>query len=280
MTITIRPATESDSHACGDAMYVAFRTVDQRHGFPSYFTDRNHAQQAAHSLITADYVYALVAEGNGRILGSAFMNEKRPIHAIGPVSVHPDVQTRGIGRKFMNHLLDRAHSAAGVRLTQDAFNVSSLALYASLGFSLVESLVILTGKCTAPPPANITVRSVRETDRQTCIDLSHQVIGFDRVPQSLLDLQCIIRDDHLTAYTADLSVDGYSFAETEDDMRALIHAIAAQQSGPCSFLLPTRYASLLRDCLANGFRITKPLNLMVKGQYQSPQGCYLPNLLY
>ena len=280
MTVTIRPATESDSNACGDAMYVAFHTVDQQHGFPSYFTDRDHAQQAARSLITADHVYSLIAEGNGRILGSVFMNEKRPIRAIGPVSVHPDVQNRGIGRKFMDHLLDRASNAVGVRLTQDAFNVASLSLYTSLGFSIAESLVILTGKCTTQPPADITVRPVRETERQACIDLSTRVLGFDRVPQSLLDLQCVIRKGHLTAYTAELSVDGYTIAETEDDIRVLIQAIAAQKSSPCSFLLPMRYTTLLRNCLIDSFRITKPLNLMVKGQYQSPKGYYLPNLLY
>lgn len=280
MPITIRKAIQNDIEACAEAMYVAFITVDKKHGFPSYFTDLNHAKDAARSLITNPHGYGIVATDNTQVIASAFMNEKRPIRAIGPVSVHPNYQGRGIGRQLMEHLLDRAQDAPSVRLTQDAFNTTSLSLYTSLGFALVESLVWIEGKFKNMPQNVPQISPITQKSRADCVALCQKVMGFDRVPDNLTDAYCIIQNGHITAYTIGLSTDGYTVAETEDDMQALMLSIAAQKPGTLSCLIPTRHTSLLLWCLTEGFKIRKPLNLMVKGHYQIPNGIYFPNLLY
>lgn len=280
MPITIRQATQNDIETCAEAMYVAFITVDKKHGFPSYFTDLNHAKDAARSLITNPHGYGIVATDNNQVIASAFMNEKRPIRAIGPVSVHPNYQGRGIGRQLMEHLLDRAQNAPSVRLTQDAFNTTSLSLYTSLGFALVESLVWIEGKFKNMPQNVPQVSPITQKNRAECIALCQKIMGFDRVPDNLTDAHCIIQNGHITAYTVGLSTDGYTVAETENDMHALMLGIAAQKPGTLSCLIPTRHTSLLLWCLTEGFKIRKPLNLMVKGHYQIPNGIYFPNLLY
>ncbi len=280
MMISVRQATEADIDACAQAMYIAFLTIDKRHHFSSYFTDLDHARMATQNLITNDNIYGLVAEADGRVVASAFMNEKRPIRAVGPVSVHPDFQNRGIGRKLMDMLLDRANDAPSVRLTQDAFNTGSLALYTSLGFNTVEYLALIQGKFKSQAPSDLKFRPVFKTDFDKCIALCQKVVGFDRVPGNPIDMYCVIHNDRITAYTVDLSTDGYTLGETEADIQALILNIAAKTSGELAFLVPTSYPNLLRWCLSEGMRITKPLNLMVKGEYQTPRGIYLPNLLY
>ena len=280
MSITIRQATQNDIDACAEAMYEAFITVDQKHGFPSYFTDLPHAKDAARSLITNPHGYGIVATDNHQVIASAFMNEKRPIRAIGPVSVHPNHQGRGIGRQLMEHLLNRAQDALSVRLTQDAFNTISLSLYTSLGFALVESLVWIEGKFKTLPPNVDTIYPITEKNRDDCIALCQKVTGFDRVPDNLTDTHCVIKNNRITAYTVGLSTDGYTVAETENDMRTLMLGIAAQKSGTLSCLMPTRHTTLLLWCLNEGLKIRKPLNLMVKGHYQHPNGIYFPNLLY
>lgn len=280
MMVSIRQATEADIDGCAQSMYVAFLTLDKRHHFPSYFTDLDHAKMAARILITNDNSYGLVAESDGRIVGSAFMNEKRPIRAIGPVSVHPDFQNRGIGRRLTDLLLDRANDAPSMRLTQDAFNTGSLALYTSLGFDTVESLALVQGKFKTQPPPDLEFRPIFKTDYDECIALCQKVAGFDRVPNNPIDMFCILRNGHITAYTVDLSTEGYTLGESEADVQALILHIAAQKSSQLAFLVPHSYPNLLRWCIDEGLHITKPLNLMVKGQYQKPKGIYLPNLLY
>jgi len=280
MSITFRQATESDFKTCAESMYIAFKTVDQKHGFPSYFTNLHHAQDAARSLITNPDAYNVVATENNRIIASAFMNEKRDICGIGPVSVHPDYQGQGIGRKIMEHLLERAQNADSIRLTQDAFNTTSLSLYTSLGFALVESLTWIEGKLKNIPSTNSDIRRLNQSDHTHCIDLCTQILGFYRGPSTFSDTFGLFQNNELTAYTTCLSTDGYTLAQTEEDMRNLIIGLAAQQSGTISFLLPTQHTQLLLWCLGEGLKIKKPLNLMVKGEYQPPNGIYFPNLLY
>lgn len=280
MSITIRQAFETDIETCAESMYMAFTTIDQKHGFPSYFTDRNHATQATRNLLTHPHIYSIVATENNRVIASAFMNEKRPIRSIGPVSVHPHYQGHGIGRKLMEHLLNRAQDAPNIRLTQDAFNTTSLSLYTSLGFALVESLVWIEGQFKNTPHHNTQIVSLDTSNYDDCITLCNQVLGFYRGPDDFTEVNGIFKNNQLTAYATGLSVDGYTIAQTENDLRTLILGIAAQKLGTLSFLLPTRYTALLLWCIHSGLKIKKPLNLMAKGAYQQPNGFYFPNLLY
>ena len=68
--------------------------------------------------------------------GSNFLLRPDEVGAVGPVSVDPGLQAKGLGRALMEDVLRHARdSGTGkVRLMQDAFNAVSLSLYASLGF--------------------------------------------------------------------------------------------------------------------------------------------------
>src|SRR5439155_17388505 len=80
----------------------------------------------------------LVAERDGEVLGSAFIDERSMVAGIGPVSVDPGAQDAGVGRALMEAALERERSrqAAGVRLVQTAYHYRSLALYLKLGFAV------------------------------------------------------------------------------------------------------------------------------------------------
>lgn len=75
--------------------------------------------------------HCAVAEYESRIIGSACMDERSAICGIGPVSVAPDFQNRGVGRALMATMLDRVHQkgSRGVRLPQATFHNRSLGLY-------------------------------------------------------------------------------------------------------------------------------------------------------
>src|SRR5262249_1455095 len=104
--------------------------------------------------------YSMVAERDGRILGSNFLDERSPIAGVGPITVDPQAQDRGVGRSLMQGVLDRAASKgfAGVRLVQAAYHSRSLSLYVSLGFDVREPLANVQG---TPPRITIPGRSVR-----------------------------------------------------------------------------------------------------------------------
>ena len=82
----------------------------------------------------------IVAEIDGRIVGSAFLKQLGPERCrhvgVLSVGVHPDRQRTGIGRALMTHLIEhgRAHGLQRLELYVRGDNAPAQALYVSLGF--------------------------------------------------------------------------------------------------------------------------------------------------
>ena len=87
------------------------------------------------SMMFSPGFYGVVAEREGRIVGSNCLDERSIISGVGPITIEPAAKS-GIGRKLMQAVMDRANEqgAAGIRLVQAAFHNRSLSLYAGLGF--------------------------------------------------------------------------------------------------------------------------------------------------
>ncbi len=137
MSANVRPAVAEDAEACGRVMYHAFKGIADAHGFPPDFPSVEAGTRLAAVLIAQPSVFGVVAEEDGRVVGSNFLAEGDPIRAVGPITVGPAHQGGGVGRRLMEAVLDRAGGAVGVRLVADAFNTRSVALYASLGFEVM-----------------------------------------------------------------------------------------------------------------------------------------------
>jgi hypothetical protein len=88
------------------------------------------------------------------------------------------VQERGIGRRLMQDVLDRAaeQKFPGVRLLQAGFNNRSLCLYTMLRSR--EPMSILQGKALDAKISGYDVRPATEAD--ACNRLCRQVHGHDR----------------------------------------------------------------------------------------------------
>ena len=132
MGFTIREAVADDWQECGRICYEAFATVAARHGFPPDFPTVAAAAEPIRYVINHPRIYGVVAESDGRILGSNFLDERSTISGLGPISVDPAAQDHGVGRALMTAVLDRAgeRRAPGVRLIQIAYHNRSLSLYA------------------------------------------------------------------------------------------------------------------------------------------------------
>src|ERR1019366_9836665 len=99
--VTVREAVDADWQECGRICFEAFATIAIGHGFPPDFPPVEAAAEPIHHLINHPQVYGVVAEADGRILGSSFLDERSLISAIGPVSVDPTAQNDGLGRALM-----------------------------------------------------------------------------------------------------------------------------------------------------------------------------------
>src|SRR6266568_1926553 len=118
MSVALRPGTPADSEACGRICYEAFKAIGTAHNFPPDFPSPEVASGVLSALLGHDGIYAVVAEHAGRIVGSNFLDERSPIAGLGPITVDPEGQNRGVGGRLMQDVLNRAagKQVAGVRL--------------------------------------------------------------------------------------------------------------------------------------------------------------------
>lgn len=287
MNIELRPVTSADAEECGRIIYEAFKSIAERHNFPLDFPAIEMGMQFAHAFIENPSIYGVVAESDGRILGSNFLSEWDEIRAVGPITVDPEFQGHGVGRRLMQAVIERGSKAAGVRLVQDAFNTTSMSLYTSLGFDVKEPLVMIEGRIQSEVPAGVEVRPMFDEDLAVCGQLHKRVHGFERTNE-LHDMPPMftpvvaVREGRIVAYTSAPTFwpFNHGVAETEADMQALLAGAGAESDEPFMFLLPIRQAGLFRWCLEKGMRVVKPMTLMAMGEYQEPRGCFLPSVGY
>jgi len=283
--IVLRAATPLDGPSSGQICYDAFAAINAAHGFPCDFPGPEAAIGLLSMMFSCPGLYSVVAEVDGRILGSNILDERSSICGVGPISVAPTAQNLGVGRKLMQAVMDRAQErhAAGVRLVQAAFHNRSFSLYVSLGFDVREPLACLQGPAIQRSFAGYTVRPAADADLRSCNALSHQVHGFNRAAELVHAIaegtaRVVEREGRITAYTTHLGFFGHSTAETNLDMQSLI-AAAESFAGP-GILVPSRNNALLRWCLANGLRVVQPMTLMSLGLYNDPAGAWLPSVAY
>jgi predicted N-acetyltransferase YhbS len=284
--VTLRPAEPGDASDCAQIVFDAFGAIHDYHRFQRDFPALEAAAGLMSVFIPHPMIWGVVAEIDGRIVGSNFLDERDPIRGVGPITVDPGSQDMGVGRKLMEAVMERGEGAPGIRLLQDAFNMRSLSLYASLGFDVKEPAAVVIGKPRSGPVRGVDVRALEEGDLDECGALCKRIHGFERTNELRDSIQALasfvaLRDGRITAYASSVTFWplNHAVAETQDDMIALLQGAATVVEDPLEFLVPLR-TELLGWCLEEGLRLQKPMNLMATGYYEEPRGCWFPSVLY
>jgi GNAT superfamily N-acetyltransferase len=172
-------AVEED---CGGICYEGFKFVfvKERHGFPPQFASIEAGVGRVRSMLNAPSISGVVAETEGKIAGFAFLTERDPVRAIGPIVVDPSVLSRGIGRRLREALSKRARGANSIRLVQAGFNLQSLSLYANLGFDVKEQMIVMTGRPRRSAAKGYSIRHLEEKDVAVCEALHTRILGYER----------------------------------------------------------------------------------------------------
>ena len=285
MNTKLRPGNREDAPACGLIDFEAFKSVSSQHNFPWDFPSVEVATSVVTMMLSNPGFYSVVAELDGKVVGSNFLDERNPISGVGPISVDPKVQNQTIGRSLMLAVMERsAHRGfAGIRLVQAAYHNRSLCLYTKLGFDTRETL----SKMYGPPPKlkfpGYEVRAGAAEDLDACNQLCSRIHGHDRGGE-LSDAinqgtaKVVEHTGRITGYSTDIAFFAHAVSETNQDLKALI--CATPEIGGGGFLLPTRNGDLFRWCLQNNLRLVHQMTLMTIGLYNEPAGPYLPSVLY
>ncbi len=285
MGITLRPATIDDVAECGRICFEAFAALADRHNFPVDFPSAEVVAGFIGSIVANPGFYGVVAESNGSIAGSNFMDERGEIFGLGPITVDPEAQDSSVGRELMLHMIDRTteKGVIGVRLLQAAYHNRSLCLYEKLGFDICEPISNLCGEPLRIKIPDHLVREATNADEIACNVICKNVHGFDRASELkdaieqgvALVVEC---RGEIVGYSTGINFTGHSIASTNESLKALI-ASAPEIPHP-GFLLPARNGEVFRWCLNQGLRQTQLMTLMARGKYREPTGPYLCSILY
>lgn len=283
--IAVRKARPEDGPVCGRICYEAFTKISTEHGFPPDFPSVEVAAGVLSMMFSHPGFYCVVAESGGQILGSNCVDERSAIAGIGPITIDPAVQNKGVGRALMEAALARSaeQSCRGSRLLQAAFHNRSLSLYTKLGFDTQEPISTMQGPPIKSPTPGYSVRPARASDLEEGNRLCQRVHGHDRngeLRDAIEQKTAVVaeRNGRIVAYSTSIGFFGHTVGEGNADVQALI-ANADGFLGP-GLLVPTRNAGLFRWCLENGLRVVQPMTLMTLGFYKEPAGAYLPSILY
>src|SRR5215213_5656692 len=98
--LILRPGHAEDAAACGAICHDAFADIAAQHNFAKDFPSQEFAIGALSGMLNSPS-FAVVAELDGRIVGSNFLHGGPEIYGVGPITVDPSVQNDRTGRLLM-----------------------------------------------------------------------------------------------------------------------------------------------------------------------------------
>ncbi len=283
--IQLAPAEARHVPELGRICYEAFKDIAESHGFPPDFPSAEFAEKVIGMLVAREDFYSVAALVNGRPVGSNFLSLSDLTSGVGPITVDRSAQGKGIGRALMQDVIDYAkrENIRDVRLLQDAYNMSSLSLYTSLGFEVMNAAALMRA---APGRPDESVRLVVVADLPAIEELSNRIYKTSRRNEAAAAIAFGFspllrqRQGRVVGYYIP-GVFGHGVAETEEDALAMIGE-AARLLPPeaARFFCPLSQAELYRKALKAGCRAIKVMNVMAMGEYETPEIVWLPSVLY
>ena len=281
----IRRMEERDVVCVGEVIVAAFNDVFSRHGFPPPFPSSEVGVSLARGYLHLEPQECFVAEEGGKVVGSGFLHLRGTTAGIGPITVDPSCQAKGVGKELMTTVIRTGRHCPSLRLVQDAFNTISFPLYSKLGFATHGLIASIGGQEVRPAtrPRGIAIREATLEDAARLTTLDTRLTSIVR-PQ---DLQYFLQqspqlmgfiDGKLSGYLCTLRMEDSAFlgpaAATEPAvLKALIsHAIEKEQGKMLRMRLPTRHHDLLLDLMKIGFRVEALQTYMVRGPWKTPKG--------
>ena len=98
--LTLRAGRAEDAETCGSICYEAFKAIADQHNFPPDFPSPEVASALTSSLLGRGDIYQVVAEVDGRVVGSNFLWENGTIAGVGPITIDPAAQNVAVGRRL------------------------------------------------------------------------------------------------------------------------------------------------------------------------------------
>ncbi|MGD0768142.1 MAG: GNAT family N-acetyltransferase [Tepidisphaeraceae bacterium] len=261
-------------------LFEAFKGIHDRHRFPLDIPSMDVALMMVEMLVHRPDFYGVAAVLDGKIVGSNFTQISDGVSGVGPITVDPGCQARGVGRALMRHVVDWSLANHGpmVRLVQDGFNMASLSLYTSIGFTVVEPLVLMA--VSPADHSDATVRPLVSSDLAGCHALCTRILKVSRKNELAFMIEQggkagfiphgRFKAERLVAYVIP-GFFGHGVAESAEDLLTTVTQAARHVPPPAhKVLIPARNGELFRRALGLKMRSIKLMSLMAIGPYEEP----------
>jgi len=181
---------------------------------------------------------------SGEIVGVCFSHERETHVSVGIVATSPDAGGRGIAKKMMSLVLDKAKRLGKpARLVSSLLNLDSFSLYTRLGFvpgAMFQDLLITvpeTGLAATAPAGIESVRDAVLADAPRISDFEHVQQGIRREK----DLAFFIRNEVgawrvLVSEGADGSVNGFLAMSTHPSFTMIGPGVAIDETTAVALL--------------------------------------------
>jgi GNAT superfamily N-acetyltransferase len=290
MNLEIRRMSRDDIPEVGRIGVDAFNDLMARHNRPPLYPDPQVGPLAATAYLSIDPERSLVAVDEGTVVGSIFYRRRGETVSVGPATVAPAAQGRGIGTSLFRFVIEREPTATSMRIMQDSLNLASFELLVRIGYSLGEEVAMFTlpAGFREERDTDTAVRLARAEDLADILALDRRLFGSDR----RRDFDFLRRFGKILTLHAGRTLEGYlaqmptpgrtmlgpgGAGSPEALLRLVLHAVG-ETLGELSLILPARGADAVRPLLDTGFRLVGLSNLMYRGSWQPPAGSYAYSL--
>jgi hypothetical protein len=82
MNVKLRAGTQADAAPCGTICYEAFKAINTQHNFPPDFPSTEVASGLLSMMLARPQFYSVVAELDGRVVGSNFLDPSVPASTV------------------------------------------------------------------------------------------------------------------------------------------------------------------------------------------------------
>jgi GNAT superfamily N-acetyltransferase len=289
MTFEIRRMTREDIPEVGRIGVEAFNDLMARHNRPPLYPDPQVGPLAATAYVSIDAEQSFVATEDGHIVGSIFYRRRGETVSVGPATVAPAAQGRGVGTKLFQYVIDREPQARSMRIMQDSLNLPSFELLVRIGYMLGEEVAMFTlpGGFREERESDPAVRMARVEDMADILAMDRRLFGSDRrrdfdFLRRFGKILTLHSGRALQGYLAQMATPGRTMlgpggADSSEALARLIHHAVGETLGELSLFLPARSENV-KPLLGVGFRLVGLSNLMYRGEWQAPPGAYAYSL--
>jgi GNAT superfamily N-acetyltransferase len=290
MSFEIRRMVRGDIAEVGRIGVEAFNDLMARHNRPPLYPDPQVGPLAATAYLTTDPEGSYVALEGKRVVGSIFYRRRGDTVSVGPATVAPADQGKGVGRALLQGVIDREPNARSMRIMQDSLNLASFELLVRLGYSLGEEVAMLSlpAGFRDERESDAEVRAANVDELGEVLDMDRRLVGSDRRK----DFEFLRRfgkvlilhsGRQLRGYLAQMPTPGRTMlgpggADGDEALLRLVFHAVTETLGELSLLLPAWSRGTVCPLLAAGFRLVGLTNLMYRGEWRQAQGAYAYSL--